>query len=98
MYILKQRTNKSYNSQLTDIIISSNNPSEINTNEILEILSFYSDEINLKRFTEDPSRLEVAICMKIKSYELLITIKEQLFAKFPNLSINYVYHSLILCI
>ena len=96
MYILKQRKNKSYNSQLTDIIISSNKPSEINTNEIIEILSLYSDQISLKRLTEDSSRLEIAICMKIKSYALLITIKEKLFAKFPNLSINFVDHSLIL--
>ena len=96
LYTLKQKTNKSYNSQLTDIVISSNNPSEINTNEILEILSLYSDQISLKRLTEDTSRLELAICMKIKSYELLIKIKEQLFEKFPNLSINFVDQSLIL--
>ena len=96
LYILKQKSNKSYNSQLTDIVISSKNPSEINTNEILEILSLYSDQISLKRFTEDRSRLELAICMKVKSYDLLIKIKEELFTKFPNLSINFVDHSLIL--
>ena len=96
LYILKQKTNKSYNSQLTDIVISSNKPNEINTNEIIEILSLYSDQISLKRFTEDASKLEIAICMKIKNYELLIKIKEKLFNKFPNLAINFIDHSLIL--
>ena len=94
--MIKQRTNKSYNSQLTDIVISSNNSDKINTNEIIEILSLYSDQISLKRFTEDSSRFELAICMKIKNYNLLIKIKEELFSKFPNLSVNFIDHSLIL--
>ena len=96
LYVLKQRSTKSYNSQLIDILISSSNPNEIDTRILIDILSSYSDQISLKRFTEDSSNLEIAICMKIKNYELLIKVKEELLNKFPNLAINFVDHSLIL--
>ncbi|ABX08697.1 DUF4956 domain-containing protein [Prochlorococcus marinus] len=90
LYIVKSKAIKSRDQQSVNLIITSQEPSSTDSEQIIDLLRTNSDSLDLKRLTEDNSILEIALCIEIDNYKKLIYIKDKLRLKFPSLSINFI--------
>lgn len=80
-------------SQHLHLVISSNQPKEIDFDKVVEILKKYCGVINLKRLSEDDKHLESAISIEVKDYNQLMSIKATLKKEVPFLALNFVDNS-----
>ena len=94
-YILRRKLSRANKSEVINLVISSIKEEFIDQKNIVEIIEQYTNEINLKRFTENESNFEIALSIKLKDYQSIIEIKNKLTSLYPRLSLNFIDNSTI---
>jgi len=94
-YILRRKLSSSIKSEVLNLIISCTKEELIDQRRIIEIIEQYTNEINLKRFTENESKFELGLSIKLRNYQSIIEIKNKLTTIYPKLSLNFIDNSTI---
>ena len=95
LYIARQKFSKSIKSQTINLVVTSNNNNSYEPENIINTISKFSNQINLRRLTRNQNNMEIAFSLYISKYELLIDLNKELKLIYPDLSINYIESSSI---
>ena len=76
--------------QFVNLVLNSPKERRHNIDNIIKTLSDSSDNLNLKRYTEDENSHELSIFLKIESFKETQTLINKLSQNFPGIIIDFI--------